>query len=105
LADRLGWPQSDAQWLGPADHLPVELQKRCLMRSVGARLVRNQPPIPYISEPDMQKEPEPSGTDAVFVVVCLLIALIWFVSLMVDATQEMLREALARFMFHGWFSN
>jgi hypothetical protein len=45
----------------------------------------------------MRKEPEPSGTDAVFVVVCLLIVFAWFVSIMVDVTQDMLREALARF--------
>lgn len=49
----------------------------------------------------MQKEPETTGTDAVFVVVCLLIIFAWFVSIMVDVTQDMLREALARFMFRG----
>jgi len=46
----------------------------------------------------MQKEPETSGTDAVFVVVCLLAIVAWFVSIMFDVTQDMLREALARFM-------
>jgi hypothetical protein len=47
----------------------------------------------------MRREPEPSGTDAVFVVVCLLIAVAWLVGLMVDATQDMLNEIMERFMF------
>jgi hypothetical protein len=43
----------------------------------------------------MRKEPEPSGTDAIFVVVCLLVVVACFVALMVDVSQEMLREMLA----------
>jgi hypothetical protein len=50
----------------------------------------------------MRREPEPTGTDAVFVVVCLLIAIAWLAGLMVDATQDMLSEALARMTFRGW---
>jgi hypothetical protein len=49
----------------------------------------------------MRREPEPTGTDAVFVVVCLLIVFVWFASVMLDVTQDMMREALARFVFRG----
>jgi hypothetical protein len=45
----------------------------------------------------MRREPEPTGADAVFVVVCLLIVFVWFASVMLDVTQDMMREALARF--------
>jgi hypothetical protein len=50
----------------------------------------------------MQREPEPSGTDAVFVVVCLLMIAAWFVAIMLDVTYDMAREALARMTFRGW---
>ena len=50
----------------------------------------------------MQREPEPTGTDAVFVVVCLLMIVAWFVAIMLDVTYDMLSEALARMTFRGW---
>lgn len=49
----------------------------------------------------MEQEPEPSGADAVFVIVCLLIIVACFVALMCDLTTAMIREAVARFMFRG----
>jgi type III secretory pathway lipoprotein EscJ len=38
---------------------------------------------------------EPSGADAIFVVVCLLVVAACFVALMVDLSHGMLREMLA----------
>lgn len=44
----------------------------------------------------MRKEPKPSGAGAVFVVVCLLVVVACFVALMIDVSQEMLREILSK---------
>lgn len=49
----------------------------------------------------MPQKPEPTGTDAAFVVVCLLIVLGCFIALMSDFAAMILREVCARLMFHG----
>lgn len=49
----------------------------------------------------MPKQPEPTGTDAAFVVACLLVVLICFIALMSDFAAMVLREVCARLMFRG----
>jgi hypothetical protein len=49
----------------------------------------------------MRRESEPTGADAVFVVVCLLMIAAWFVAIMLDVTYDMACEALARMTFRG----
>lgn len=66
--------------------------KPCLM-GASAPGRRNRPLIQHISEVGMRKEP--SGADAIFVVVCLLVVAACFVALMVDLSHGMLREMLA----------
>lgn len=93
-------PKSEAQRIGTAAQ-PFSDTSKTLPHGKPRRPASVPGHLIPQAESDMPQEPEPSSTDAVFVIACLLIVLICFVMLMSDFAAMILRESIERFMFRG----